>query len=196
MARALRYSETSLLWSVFRLTQMLGCTHAEVGAYLLGLWGLSDQVTIAVAWHHRPAASGTTTLTPLALVHAADAIAQADQRMAAAADRVRQAEAAAAARVSVRLAPGRGFTAAANETAGDAGGRAVADGSHTVTAKLTLTDNTVVISHATFIVANSGPTVRIASDPSQPRLPALRSRHCGRSGSEPWGQRGESSGRN
>lgn len=55
--------------------ETLGCTHAEVGAYLLGLWGLSDQVTIAVAWHHRPAASGITTLTPLALVHAADAIA-------------------------------------------------------------------------------------------------------------------------
>ena len=54
---------------------VLGCTHAEVGAYLLGLWGLPDQVTAAVAWHHRPSASTPGTLGPLALVHAADAIA-------------------------------------------------------------------------------------------------------------------------
>jgi HD-like signal output (HDOD) protein len=53
----------------------LGSTHAEVGAYLLGLWGLPDQVTTAVAWHHRPGASGVAGVSPLALVHAADAIA-------------------------------------------------------------------------------------------------------------------------
>jgi HD-like signal output (HDOD) protein/CheY-like chemotaxis protein len=55
--------------------EVLGCTHAEVGAYLLGLWGLPDPVTVAVAWHHRPSASGAHTLGPLALVHAADALA-------------------------------------------------------------------------------------------------------------------------
>ena len=54
--------------------EVLGCTHAEVGAYLLGLWGFPDQVTTAIAWHHRPAASGITGLSPLALVHAVDAI--------------------------------------------------------------------------------------------------------------------------
>jgi HD-like signal output (HDOD) protein len=54
---------------------VMGCTHAEVGAYLLGLWGLPDPVTVAVAWHHRPAGSGANTLGPLALVHAADTIA-------------------------------------------------------------------------------------------------------------------------
>jgi HD-like signal output (HDOD) protein len=54
--------------------QALGCTHAEVGAYLLGLWGLPDQVTTAVAWHHQPFAAGAATLTPLALVHVTDAI--------------------------------------------------------------------------------------------------------------------------
>ena len=54
--------------------EVLGCTHAEVGAYLLGLWGFPDRVTTAIAWHHRPAASGITGLSPLALVHAADAI--------------------------------------------------------------------------------------------------------------------------
>ena len=32
----------------------LGASHADVGAYLLGLWGLPTQVVEAVAFHHRP----------------------------------------------------------------------------------------------------------------------------------------------
>lgn len=32
----------------------LGCNHAEVGAYLLGLWGLPDPVVEAVAFHNKP----------------------------------------------------------------------------------------------------------------------------------------------
>jgi HD-like signal output (HDOD) protein/CheY-like chemotaxis protein len=52
----------------------LGCTHADVGAYLFVLWGLPDAVTSAVAWHHNPAASGISGLTPLTLVHVADAV--------------------------------------------------------------------------------------------------------------------------
>jgi len=34
----------------------LGATHSEVGAYLLGLWGLKDLVMEAVAYHHNPEA--------------------------------------------------------------------------------------------------------------------------------------------
>lgn len=34
--------------------EILGVTHAEVGAYLLGLWGLSYPVVEAVAHHHHP----------------------------------------------------------------------------------------------------------------------------------------------
>jgi HD-like signal output (HDOD) protein len=34
----------------------LGTTHAEVGAYLLGLWGLPDGLVEAVAHHESPAA--------------------------------------------------------------------------------------------------------------------------------------------
>lgn len=33
---------------------LIGCNHAELGAYLLGLWGLPDPVVEAVAFHHRP----------------------------------------------------------------------------------------------------------------------------------------------
>ena len=37
--------------------EVLGCNHAQVGAYLLGLWGLSDGVVEAVAWHIEPSAA-------------------------------------------------------------------------------------------------------------------------------------------
>lgn len=33
---------------------VFGATHAEVGAYLLGLWGLPTPIVEAVAWHHTP----------------------------------------------------------------------------------------------------------------------------------------------
>ena len=32
--------------------EMIGATHAEVGAYILGLWGMPDAVVSAVAGHH------------------------------------------------------------------------------------------------------------------------------------------------
>jgi HD-like signal output (HDOD) protein len=55
--------------------EVFGCSHAEVGAYLLGLWGLSDRVVEAVAWHLNPcsaplAATVTAEFTALAAVHA------------------------------------------------------------------------------------------------------------------------------
>lgn len=54
--------------------EMLGATHADVGAYLLGLWGLPESIVEAVAWHHRPRQSGAPASSPLTAVHAADAI--------------------------------------------------------------------------------------------------------------------------
>jgi HD-like signal output (HDOD) protein len=53
---------------------ILGSTHAEVGAYLLGLWGLSDPIVEAVAFHHRPAESAAPEFRPLTAVHVADAL--------------------------------------------------------------------------------------------------------------------------
>jgi putative nucleotidyltransferase with HDIG domain len=55
--------------------QVLGATHAAVGAYLLGLWGLPEPVVEAVAYHHRPRACPGRELGPLAVVHVADALA-------------------------------------------------------------------------------------------------------------------------
>ena len=52
----------------------LGATHGEVGAYLLGLWGLPDAVVEGVAFHHNLAGSLAKGFEPLIAVHVADAI--------------------------------------------------------------------------------------------------------------------------
>lgn len=49
---------------------VLGCTHAGVGAYLLGLWGLPDPIIEAVAWHHQPSEAGPKSFSALVAVHA------------------------------------------------------------------------------------------------------------------------------
>lgn len=51
-------------------------THAEAGAYLLGLWALPMPIVEAVAYHHTPAAVGSTGLDLVAAVHVADCLAQ------------------------------------------------------------------------------------------------------------------------
>ena len=52
--------------------RILKATHADVGAYLLDLWGLPDAVTRAVAMHHEPVANPNEHITPLTIVHAAN----------------------------------------------------------------------------------------------------------------------------
>jgi HD-like signal output (HDOD) protein len=54
--------------------ETFGSTHAEIGAYLLWLWGLPDAVCQAVAFHHNPTALSATTLTASAVIHVADAL--------------------------------------------------------------------------------------------------------------------------
>jgi HD-like signal output (HDOD) protein/CheY-like chemotaxis protein len=54
--------------------EVFGTTHAEVGAYLLGLWGLPEPTVEAVAFHHCPADCGATAVTALTAVHVADAV--------------------------------------------------------------------------------------------------------------------------
>jgi HD-like signal output (HDOD) protein len=49
-----------------------GATHAEVGGYLLGLWGLPGPIVDAVTWHHDPLGSGEPAFGALACVHAAN----------------------------------------------------------------------------------------------------------------------------
>jgi len=51
------------------------CTHAEVGAYLLALWGLPVALVEAVALHHQPSTSVGSLFSPLTAVHAANVLA-------------------------------------------------------------------------------------------------------------------------
>jgi HD-like signal output (HDOD) protein/CheY-like chemotaxis protein len=47
-------------------------THPEVGAYLLGLWGIPAPICAIVRHHHQPDDCGGTPSLPLLAVHAAD----------------------------------------------------------------------------------------------------------------------------
>lgn len=49
-------------------------THAEIGAYLLGLWGLPTPVVEAVAFHHSPADASVEGFTAVSAVHIANAL--------------------------------------------------------------------------------------------------------------------------
>lgn len=49
-------------------------THARVGGYLLGLWGLPGQIVEAVTWHHCPDKNLLHRFSPTTAVHLADAL--------------------------------------------------------------------------------------------------------------------------
>jgi HD-like signal output (HDOD) protein len=66
-------AENRTVWEMEK--QALGTSHAEVGAYLLGLWGLSDQVVAAVLRHHEPSSAPAEGFSPLTAVHAANVLA-------------------------------------------------------------------------------------------------------------------------
>jgi putative nucleotidyltransferase with HDIG domain len=53
---------------------VLGTSHAEVGAYLLGLWGLPEPIVEAVTFHHTPSACADRSLSPLTAVHVANGL--------------------------------------------------------------------------------------------------------------------------
>ncbi len=53
-------------------------THAELGAYLLGLWGLPNPIIEAVALHHRPASASVSKFCPVIAVHVANAFSHRD----------------------------------------------------------------------------------------------------------------------
>jgi HD-like signal output (HDOD) protein/CheY-like chemotaxis protein len=57
--------------------ETLGVTHAEIGAHLLGVWGLPFSIIESVAYHHRPGALADGPCEILAAVHAADAFIEA-----------------------------------------------------------------------------------------------------------------------
>jgi putative nucleotidyltransferase with HDIG domain len=56
-------------WTTF------GASHAEVGAYLIGLWGFPDSIVEALAFHHEPRVGLHSGIRPVATVHVADVFA-------------------------------------------------------------------------------------------------------------------------
>ena len=52
--------------------EMIGTTHAEMGAYLMGLWGMEPSILMAIAFHHTPLESRETAVGPLTAVHLAN----------------------------------------------------------------------------------------------------------------------------
>lgn len=71
---ALRLSsrDSMPLWKAETL--VFGASHAEVGAYLLALWGFGEDITNAVAFHHRPQDAPVPRLPALTALHVADVL--------------------------------------------------------------------------------------------------------------------------
>ena len=52
----------------------LGATHAEAGAFLVGLWGLDEAVVQALAFHHQPSDCPEGEFSALSAVHVANVL--------------------------------------------------------------------------------------------------------------------------
>ena len=57
---------------------VFGASHAEVGGYLLGLWGLPISLVEAAVFHHYPGKCQVKAFTPLTAVHVANVLVQED----------------------------------------------------------------------------------------------------------------------
>ena len=54
--------------------EAFGTSHAEIGAYLMGLWRLDNAIIEAIAFHHLPARSMTQNIGLLTAVHVGNAL--------------------------------------------------------------------------------------------------------------------------
>jgi HD-like signal output (HDOD) protein len=54
--------------------QSVGANHAQMGGYMLGLWGLPSPIVEAVAWHHAPSECQPVQVSALTAVHVANAL--------------------------------------------------------------------------------------------------------------------------
>lgn len=69
-----RVAKESEIATVEAERRVLGVTHAELGAYLLGLWGLPYPIVEAVAFHHMPDHVEHTTFGLVDAVHIASSL--------------------------------------------------------------------------------------------------------------------------
>lgn len=59
---------------VKREYDQFGVSHAEIGAYLLGLWGFADNIVEMAAYHHKPSKAISKGFSTLTAVHVANAL--------------------------------------------------------------------------------------------------------------------------
>jgi HD-like signal output (HDOD) protein/CheY-like chemotaxis protein len=71
-AQAVRLAADELMPQWQAEANVFGVSHAEVGAYLLGLWGLPVPIVETVAWHHQPLRGEPPVFGMLTAVHIAD----------------------------------------------------------------------------------------------------------------------------
>ena len=71
-AQALARQQQIPLWQVEK--QIFGASHGEIGAYLLGLWGMPLDLVEAAALHHNPSRCLTKSFSPLTAVHVANSL--------------------------------------------------------------------------------------------------------------------------
>lgn len=71
-AQSLSTKQGVPLWEVE--TEIFGATHGEVGAYLLGLWGLPVDLMEATALHHYPGCGTDRRFSALTAVHVANVL--------------------------------------------------------------------------------------------------------------------------
>jgi HD-like signal output (HDOD) protein len=77
--RALRVAAEQSIDPLVAERHAFEASHADVGGYLLGLWGLPVPVVEAIALHHQPALAMDKTFTPLTAVHVANALGHANE---------------------------------------------------------------------------------------------------------------------
>ncbi len=65
-------AENMPLWQAEQ--RALGTTHAEVGAHLLGLWGLPNPIVEAVTFHHRPSECESQGFSAVTAIHVANVL--------------------------------------------------------------------------------------------------------------------------
>lgn len=58
--------------------KVLGTSHAQVGAYLMGIWGFSESIVEAIAFHHCPSKCSNSTFGILSIIHLANAFEHGD----------------------------------------------------------------------------------------------------------------------
>jgi HD-like signal output (HDOD) protein len=72
-AQSLARKQRVPFWEVER--EIFGATHGEIGAYLLGLWGMPKELLEVAALHHVPSKSAHKNFSALTAVHIANVLA-------------------------------------------------------------------------------------------------------------------------